>query len=143
MKQYLETTYDTVGGKDTCFIYQMWAPEKPILQLGDTIAVVISAKYDYNGSPLIYDKPVYVTITTGFGDKETYWLKGKLLPGQTKLIDIEIFHGLISYNTFYVSHPSKEDNFLEIRPTGDTLIASYQSYCSGNIIKDTVVILPK
>ncbi|MCU7492669.1 MAG: hypothetical protein HF308_15465 [Ignavibacteria bacterium] len=128
---------------DTCITnpeIRIW--NKPF-QIGDTIMISVSAKFTSFDEPLIYGKPVYVSIKSGSGDQETFLLDGKSLPGETRLVGIQIFRIIIPYSVDHSNPPVLGNNLLEIRPTGDTLIASYRSYCTNAVVEDTAVIIPK
>ncbi|MGE5430902.1 MAG: hypothetical protein ACM3QX_07500 [Syntrophomonadaceae bacterium] len=128
---------------DTCITspeIRIW--DKPF-QTGDTIVISVSAKFTSFDEPLIYGKPVYVSVKSGSGDQETFLLDGKLLPGETRVPEIEIFRSIIPYSVDHSNSPVLGNNLLEIRPNGDTLIASYRSYCTNAVIEDTAVIIPK
>jgi len=111
--------------------------------IGDTLAVAVSQAY---GAQIIGTKPVLVTVTSGLGDSETYLLKNNFWPCEIIAIDISIYRSVIYYNTKPIGskpHPYPNNGELEIRTTGDTLIASYNSYSTGKMIYDTVAIIPK
>lgn len=128
---------------DTCITnpeIRIW--DKPF-QTGDTIAISVSAWFTSFNEPLIFHKPVYVSVKSGSGDQETFLLDGKLLPGETRVPEIEIFRSVIPYSVDHSNPPVLGNNLLELRPTGDTLIASYRSYCTNAVIEDTAVISSK
>jgi hypothetical protein len=107
------------------------------------LAVLISQDF---GAQIIGTKEVFVTVTSKLGDSETYWLKGGAWPCLTTAGDISIYHAIIYYNTKLLGskpHPFSNNGELEIRTTGDTLIASYSSYSTGKILYDTVAVIPK
>jgi hypothetical protein len=111
--------------------------------VGDTLAVQVSQKF---AAAIIGTNPVYVTVTSKFGDRETYWLTAGFWPCESRAVDIDIYRAVIFYNTEPLGgppYPFPNNGQLEIRTTGDTLIASYMSYCTGNTIRDTVAILPR
>ncbi|MDP4197435.1 MAG: hypothetical protein Q8940_20475 [Bacteroidota bacterium] len=128
---------------DTCITSLEIIMWDQTFQIGDTIVISVAAKFNSLGIPFILDKPVYVSIKSGSGDQETFLLDGKLLPGQTLETDREYLKCVIPYSVNHSNSPGFENNLLEIRPTGDTLIASYRSYCTNAIIEDTVAIIPK
>lgn len=111
--------------------------------LGDTLVIIVSQAF---GAAIIGANPVYVTTTSKFGDSETYWLRGGSWPCESRATDVEIYRAVIFYNTAPLGgppYPSPNNGLLEVRTTGDTLVASYVSYCTGNTIRDTVAILPR
>ena len=119
--------------------------QKPF-HIGDTLAIEVDQNFNANSEPVIGNKQVLVLITSKFGDRETYLLKKGDWPCQSYIIGKEFFLSLIQYNSIPLgnpSFPSPENGLLDIRTTGDTLIASYKSYCSGDTLRDTVAILPK
>lgn len=133
-------TYSDKDTSITCPRFIFW--ERPFY-IGDTLALFVNARYDDSGKPIIFDKPVYVTINSRLGDEETYWLKSGSWPCQIRATDIEFFYGIVFYNTYKVGNASPNNGQLEINISGDTLIASYKSYCTGNVVMDTIAILPK
>lgn len=111
--------------------------------IGDTLAVMVSQNW---GAQIIGDKPVTVTIRTMFGDTESYLLKNGFWPCESQAVDVEIYRAIISYNSLPLGgppYPFPNNGELEIRTTGDTLIASYLSLCSGDTLRDSVAIVPK
>lgn len=138
-------TYPGPPGGDSirCPKFIFW--NRPF-HIGDTLAINVSSRFDFSGAPVIGGKPVFVTATSKLGDSETYWLKGASWPCQTIADDTEHYSAIIFYNTTplgYPVYPFPNNGHLEIRTTGDTLVASYVSYCTGNIVRDTVALLPK
>lgn len=128
---------------DTCITtLKIFIWDQPF-QIGDTIVISVAARFNSLGIPLIYGKPVYVSIKSGSGDQETFLLDGKLLPGQIIATDREYFKYVIPYKVAQSNSPNLGNNLLEIKPTGDTLIASYRSYCTNVIVADTAAITPK
>ena len=114
--------------------------------IGDTLAIEVDQNFNANSEPVIGNKQVLVLITSKFGDRETYLLKKGNWPCYLYIVDKEFFLSLIQYNSIPLGNPSfpvPENGLLDIRTTGDTLIASYKSYCSGDTLRDTVAILPK
>lgn len=134
---------DTLG-RDTIRCPIIIFGQRPY-HFGDTLTVNVNQPFDFSGVPVIGNKPVYVTITSKFGDRETYLLKSGLWPCETVVGEDEIFHAVIfyTYSLSLPSIPTPENGLLEINSIGDTLIVSYRSYCSGNTLRDTVAILPK
>lgn len=111
--------------------------------LGDTLAVIVSQAF---GAQVIGSNPVYVNIKSKFGDSETYWLKGGAWPCESNAVDVAIYRAIIFYNTTDLGgppYPFPNNGQLEIRSTGDTIVASFHSFCSGNILTDTVAVLPR
>ena len=114
-----------------------------LYHVGDTIAVLVSQEF---GAQIIGNKDVFVTVTSKFGDSETYLLNNGFWPCQTIVADISIYKTVIYYNSKPLDRKAKaipNNGELEIRTTGDTLIASYNSYSTGKMIYDTVAIIPK
>ncbi|MCU7525910.1 MAG: hypothetical protein ACM3UR_14900 [Bacteroidota bacterium] len=128
---------------DTCITNPEIRIWDKAFQIGDTIMISVSAKFTSFDAQLLSGKPVYVSIKSGSGDQETFLLDGKLLPGQIIIEGSEYFHSVIPYSVDHSNPPVLGNNLLEIRPTGDTLIASYRSYCTDAAIEDTAVIIPK
>jgi len=119
------------------FIY--W--QRPF-HIGDTLAILVSQDF---GAQIIGAKAVFVTVTSNLGDSETYLLKGGYWPCETRAGDVSIYRAIIYYNTKLLGskpYPFSNNGELEIRPTGDTLIASYSSYSTGKMLYDTVAINP-
>ncbi|HEX2867351.1 MAG TPA: hypothetical protein VHO03_09935 [Ignavibacteriales bacterium] len=137
LKQVTHCDTDTCITNPEIFIWDQ------TFQTGDTVAISVSARFNSFDARLIFDKPVYVSIKSGSGDQETFLLDGKLLPGQIIIEGREYFKSIIPYSIDHSNSPVLGNNLLEIRPTGDTLIASYRSYCTNAIVKDTAVIIPK
>ena len=111
--------------------------------IGDTLAVVVSQEL---GAQIIGDKNVSVTVTSKLGDNESYILKGGSWPCFTHASDISTYQAIIFYNTKSLGNPPHafpNNGELEIKTTGDTLIASYLSYSTGKTLYDTVAVVPK
>jgi hypothetical protein len=111
--------------------------------IGDTLAVMVSQDF---GAQIIGNKYVFATVTSKLGDSETYWLKGGYWPCETRITDVSIYRSIIYYNTKPLGSPpsaAPNNGELEINTLGDTLIASYDSYSTGNVLYDTVAIIPK
>ncbi|HEX2983175.1 MAG TPA: hypothetical protein VHO28_06490 [Ignavibacteriales bacterium] len=109
--------------------------------IGDTLAIIVSQTFNAGYKPVIDGKPVYVTITSKLGDSEKYLLKSKIWPCQTLIDNVEWLSEIIDYNTYQPNEnhsPLHNNGLLEIRSSGDTLIASYKSYCSGNVLFDMI-----
>jgi hypothetical protein len=137
-----ETYPPVVEGESVqyCPIFIFW--NRPY-HIGDTLAVLVSQEF---GAQIIGNKDVFVTVTSKFGDSETYLLNNGFWPCQTIVADISIYKTVIYYNSKPLDRKAKaipNNGELEIRTTGDTLIASYNSYSTGKMIYDTVAIIPK
>jgi len=123
-----------------CPQFNFW--ERPF-HVGDSLAVMVSQNF---GAQIIGSRPVCVTVTSNFGDTETFLLKSGFWPCETRAVDISIYRAIIFYNSTPLggpSYPFPNNGQLEIRTTGDTLIASYISYCSGDTLRDSVAVIPK
>ncbi len=130
-----ETYFDS-DTSITCPRFISW--ERPF-RIGDTLCLIVSSEYFKTGNPVIWNKPVEVTVTSMLGDEETYLLKGNFWPCEIRPTDFEIFRSTIFYKTY--NQPFKNNGQLEINNEGDTLIANYKSYCTNLFVKDTVYIL--
>jgi hypothetical protein len=117
----------------------------PYYYFGDTLYIETNQPYNSSDEPVINGKSVIVTITSKFGDREDYNLKSGYLPCETRVGDNEIYRSMVTYayGLGSPSQPFPNDGILEIRPTGDTLVASFKSFCSGDTLRDTAIISPK
>lgn len=116
--------------------------ERPF-HIGDSLAIIVSQNF---GAQIIGSKPVCVTISSNFGDSETFLLKSGFWPCETRAVDVAIYRAIIFYNSKPLGgppYPFPNNGQLEIRTTGDTLIASYISYCSGDTLRDSVAVIPR
>jgi len=111
--------------------------------IGDSLAIIVSQNF---GAQIIGSRPVYVTVTSNFGDTETFLLKSGFWPCETRALDVSIYRAIVFYNSTPLGgppYPFPNNGQLEIRTTGDTLIASYISYCSGDTLRDSVAVIPR
>lgn len=141
-KLVTETYPPLVEGGDTVYCPNFIFWQRPY-HIGDTLAVMVSQDF---GAQIIGSKNVFVTVTSKFGDSETYWLRGGDWPCETRITDVSIYRSIIYYNTKPLGNPppaAPNNGELEINTLGDTLIASYDSYSTGNVLYDTVAIIPK
>lgn len=139
----LKIKSETYCDKDTCITCPIFLDIKDIFP-GDTLAMRVSANYDHSGHPLISDKSVNVNIRSASGDTENYKLIPQNWRCQTSILEMQSFTLLIPYTPISNNgsfHPN--NGILEIKSDNDTLIASYTSYCTGNLLKDTVYVRPK
>ena len=130
------TTSDSIK----CPLFNFW--ERPF-HIGDTLAVTVSQEM---GAQIIGDKPVTVMVRTMFGDTESYLLRSGFWPCEMRAVDVEIYRAITTYNSVPLGgppYPFPNNGQLEIRTTGDTLMASYVSYCSGDTLRDSVAVIPK
>ncbi len=111
--------------------------------IGDTLAVSVSQEF---GAQIFGSDPVYATVTSKFGDSETYWLRSGFWPCETRVSDIDIYHAVIFYNSKPLGlplYPFPNNGQLEIRTTGDTLEAFYVSYSTLDTLRNTVALIPR
>jgi hypothetical protein len=123
-----------------CPQFNFW--ERPF-HIGDSLAIIVSQNF---GAQIIGNKPVYVTISSNLGDTETFFLRSGFWPCETRAVDVEIYRAIIIYSSTPCGgppYPYPNNGQLEIRATGDTLSASYISYCSGDTLRDSVAIIPR
>jgi len=113
--------------------------------LGDTITVSFDQPFSYSDVPIITNQSVVVKVTSKFGDIEYYVLDPGYWPCESRGGDVQVFHSVIFYvyslDSPSIPHPN--NGFLEIKPTGDTIIASIKSFSSSDTLRDTVALLPK
>jgi hypothetical protein len=107
--------------------------------IGDSIAIIISQEF---GAQIIGTSDVFVTITSKLKDSEKYLLSGKPSPCEIWLVDYAIYKSMINYNKQAVDKPTPNNGQLEIRLTGDTLLASFRSFSTGKILYDSLAIIP-
>jgi hypothetical protein len=112
--------------------------ERPY-NIGDSVTVIVSQEF---GAQIIGTSDVFVTITSKLKDSETYLLSGKPLPCEVSLVDYAIYRTMINYNKQTVNKPTPNNGQLEIRLTGDTLVASFRSFSTGKILYDSLPIIP-
>jgi hypothetical protein len=129
-----------IGGDSITCPYFIYGPRP--FQFGDTLAVILSQPF---GAQLFGSNQVYVNIKSGFGDNETYCLNSGFWPCETRAVDIEIYRTLIPYAVPLrgQSYPFPNNGQLEVRPSGDTIIASFVSYCTNKHLADSAAILPR
>lgn len=142
LSRFTVATFPGPPGFDSIRCPQFIFWQRPF-HIGDTLGVIVSQNFDASGAPVVGIKPVYVKVTSKLGDSEIYLLKGGFWPCEARITDVEILRSLIFYNTYSVNFPSPDNGQLEVRSTGDTLIASYISYCTGDTLRDTVAVLIK
>jgi hypothetical protein len=125
-------TYPGPLGFDSIRCPTFNAGKRPF-HVGDTIAVTISNFFGLSNAEPIGSKPVFVTVTSRLGDSETFLLQKGFWPCEMRQTEVEIFRTIIFYSTSPLCspvYPFPNNGHREIRTTGDTLIASYLSYCA-------------